>query len=145
MINIKRGSKWAIRILIFAMIVVLGTTLTPVQDFDMADEASAATTYSYTRTKFIRGDGDITSKFKLKRHGGMVGLCAHGGPMSASSGKVTTRKLSNTGNLAKLAYYYGHLKKYTSGANGCDLARAFHYARFKNSVPPICSEIQKDD
>lgn len=133
MINMKKGSKRAIRVLIFALIIVLGTTLIPVQDFDMADEASAATTYSYTRTKFIKGDGDITSKFKLKRHGGMVGLCAQGGPMSASSGKATTRKLNNTGNLVKLAYYYGHLKKYTNGANGCDLARAFHYARFKTA------------
>lgn len=131
--KMKNESMRTIRVLIFALVITLGVTLITVPFFDMTEEADAATTYSYMRIKFIKGGGDITSKFKLKRHGGMVGLCAQGGPMSASSGKVRTKKLNNTGNLAKLAYYYGHQKKYTDGANGCDLARAFNYARFKTA------------
>lgn len=96
-------------------------------------EVDGAEAYSFTRS-FIKGDGDITSKFSLSKGGHkLTGLCRNGGPMSSSSGKATVKKLKKTDSRYMMAYYYGYKKGWTKGANGCDLARAFHYATYKTA------------
>lgn len=96
-------------------------------------KVEAATTYKYTMS-YITGGGDLTSKFKITIGGKkLTGLCRHGGAKSAHSGKATAKLLSRTDKRFYLAYYYGYVKKWTSGSKGCDLARAFNYATYGNA------------
>lgn len=93
-------------------------------------QAFAATTYSYT-SSFMSGGGDISTKFNLSMSGKTLnGVCTQGGPMSDRSGKCTVERLSRTNQRFYLAYYYGYKKGYTSGGNGCNLARAMHYSKY---------------
>lgn len=113
------------------LIVVICATLLPYSC--RAQNAFADSSYKFTRT-FIRGGGDITSKFHITINGKKaIGLCRHGGPNSAASGRASVRKVSRTSSIFYLAYYYGYHKNDITGAQGCDLARAFHYAYYKTA------------
>lgn len=116
------------RILVFAVILALLLGMAPI--YDSSEQSSAATTYKYTR-EFIKGGGDLTSRFTTTVSGKTVkGLCTQGGPLSDASGKCTITTLSRTNSRFYMAYYYGYKLGWTSGANGCHLARAFNYAKY---------------
>ena len=116
------------RILVFFMAAVLFMTFSPFHSAVI--EAEAAESYKFTRN-FISGDGDISSKFRLTiGEYNLTGLCRHGGPASSPSARAVVTKLKRTDDRFYLAYYYGRIRGWTSGAEGCDLARAFHYATY---------------
>lgn len=116
------------RMLMFFMAVILCMTFCPFENAVM--EAEAAESYKFTRS-FISGDGDISSKFRLTiGEYNLTGLCRHGGPASSPSSRAVITKLKRTDDRFYLAYYYGRIRGWTSGAEGCDLARAFHYATY---------------
>jgi len=116
------------RALVFFLIIALIFTMLPV--YNSSSQASADTTYKFT-SYFISGGGDITTKFTATISGKKLnGLCTHGGPNSERSGRCEATKLSRTSDRFYLAYYYGYKRGWTSGSNGCDLARAFHYAKY---------------
>lgn len=121
----------------FVVLMIIISGVVPV----LHEHVSAASGYSYKRTCFIKGDGDITSTFSVDYNGKTItGLCTHGGPMSEKSGKVKLTELSGTDSRVYLAYYYGYKNGYTTGANGCDLARAFHYATYGTAYHQTASK-----
>ena len=117
------------KILPAVVVLMILTALIPVQD--KINKVEAAASYSYSRTSFISGGGDITSKFSLT-YGSrtMSGVCTHGGPMSEKSGYATVSSLARTDSRFYLAYYYGYMNGYISGEKGCQLARAMHYVTY---------------
>ena len=117
------------RALPFLLIVIILTAILPA--FEKSVKAETEGTYAYSRTSFISGGGDITSKFSLT-YGSKVmsGVCTHGGPMSEKAGYASTSRIARTDSRYYLAYYYGYLNGYTSGEKGCKLARALHYATY---------------
>lgn len=120
------------------LIVVICATLLPYNC--SVQNAFADSSYKFTRT-FIRGGGDITSKFHITINGKKaIGLCRHGGPNSAASGRASVKKVSRTSSIFYLAYYYGYHKNDITGAQGCDLARAFHYAYYKTAYHQSASK-----
>lgn len=121
----KYGLK---RVAPFVLLVLVLTMILPLLEKTVNAEAS---TYTYTRTSFINGGGDITSKFSLT-YGSKVmsGVCTHGGPMSEKSGYAAVSRIGTTDSRYYLAYYYGYLNGYNSGTKGCQLARALHYATY---------------
>lgn len=111
-------------IIVFTMLaamLLIQTAMNPVE---------ASTKYSYA-SSFISGGGDISTKFNLTISGKKLnGICTQGGPLSDRSGYCTADRLSRTSQRFYLAYYYGYKLGYTSGSNGCDLARAMHYSKY---------------
>lgn len=118
------------RILAFTLIFVMCFGMIP--NLGVTETADAATKYKFARDDFMRGGGDVSTRFTLYLGDrALTGLCRHGGPDSHASGYTTISRLDDDDNRLYLAYYYGYKKGWTSGANGCDLARAFHYATYK--------------
>ena len=129
MINRERNMNK--RILVFLLVLFLCINLCQIMK-NHAD-ADTVTTYKFT-SSLISGGGDLTAKFRIKRgdyH--LTGLCRHGGPANSSSARATMTKLKRNDSRFYLAYYYGRVKGWTSGAKGCDLARAFNYATYGNA------------
>jgi hypothetical protein len=132
--------KYKCRIFILAIMFVCVLFANYVLQSNSQMKAFAATTYSYA-SSFMSGGGDISTKFNLSMSGKKLnGVCTQGGPMSDRSGKCTVERLARTNQRFYLAYYYGYKKGYTSGSNGCNLARAMHYSKYGTAYTQMLSE-----
>lgn len=114
---------------VFLMIAVT-VTMIPASFALTTSQASAASTMQFTTHWDVSGGGDKTVRFKGvsgTASAGYFGLCAKAGYKHYSSKhSYTIRNVSNH-DMGKLAYYYGYVKGWTSGKNGCKLSRAFNY------------------
>jgi len=104
-----------------------------------AEEAHAATTYSYTAAKpsvKIHGTNVHVVTFTVSGVG-VKGTCCQAGK-EAKSGKTTVKKISNTDIRAKLMYYYGYQKGYLGKAdmNGFLLGRALSWESGNTRTKP---------
>lgn len=134
----REQNKFLRNTVVMYLIIVICTALFPYSG--RVQNAFADSSYKFTRT-FIRGGGDITSKFHITINGKKaIGLCRHGGPNSAASGRADVKKVSRTSSIFYLAYYYGYHRNDVTGAKGCDLARAFHYAYYKTAYHQSASK-----
>ena len=94
---------------LLALFIVFGAAV-PAALF-MTPEAEAETTYTYT-------DYHPYSDYIRFKCNGMTGTCIQPANLNTREGKATLTKLSNTNQLARIAYYYGVVKKWdTSKAN----------------------------
>lgn len=118
---------------VFACILIIALCISLNPDWKNQEEAEAATVYKFT-SSLIWGDGDVSAKFRITRNGyNLTGLCRHGGPPNSAAASAVMKELKRTDTRFYLAYYYGKVKGWTSGAKGCDLARAFNYATYGNA------------
>ena len=114
---------------VFLMVAVT-VTMIPASFALNTSEASAATTMQFTSSWDVSGGGDKTVRFKGvsgTASAGYYGLCAKAAYKHYSGKKSYTIKDVRNHDFGKLAYYYGYVKGWTSGKNGCKLSRAFNY------------------
>ena len=123
MIREKRTKR---RILLAVLVITTAAMMLWGEQMAMPTDVSAASKVTLKSTK-ISGGGDWTERFS---GGGYKGLCAKANYKVYSSKEYTLHNPDNYCKnhiMQKLAYYYGYKKGWTSGANGCKLARAFNY------------------
>ena len=120
------------RLLAIFLAIAVAVTMIPGGFLFSAQSADAASTITLTGKKFeykdAYGDWHTNTSFSGS---GYVGLCAKA-HYSAYTGKhsYTMHNSSNyckNNIMAKLAYYYGYTKGWTSGTNGGKLARCLSY------------------
>ena len=135
------------KVLAWFMMAALVLTMVPAGVGISTEEASAATTYSFTvsrPTAKVNGHVTHVSHFTISSLG-LVGACCQVGN-TAKKGKTTIKRLSNTDIRTKLIYYYGYQMGYLSqtNKNGLLLGRSLSWVGGNNSIWPLTkSEIKK--
>ena len=128
------------KLLSVTLAVLLAFAAVPTAFAITADQAEAATAYTYTLSRpavKIKGETRHVPTMRIKALG-LVGTCCQGGCKS-KAGKATVKKISNTSLTAKIMYYYGYQKGYLGkkNLNGFKLMRALSYSQGNNHVVPL--------
>ena len=118
------------KILAVFLMIAVTVTMIPASFALMTEPASAATKMSFTTHWDLKGGGDKSVRFNGvsgTASAGYYGLCAKAGYKHYESKHSYNLTDVRNHDFGKLAYYYGYIKGWTKGENGCKLSRALNY------------------